>query len=424
LLPPSPPAQRGKNRRAAFATGLTGLIAVLAPLQGCGPGLGPGDVIYGFVGIEQNQVSSIQQTQGLRRQLDRLQDDFRRLRPRTLLQLVFLPEDRLAEELVRRESSGLGPDLVLSNGDTAIDLAKRNLTRAVTMPDQVLHRLSPALLADFRADDGRIIALPVMTEPQLACFDRRRLPAAPRDTEELLTLSARGVQVGLAIEPVSLFWSSGSLGANNALAAATAGAPLSAGQRRAVVEWMGWLVNANLQQRVTFYANNAQLEEELGKGRADWIPCRSASLQNLRESLGDRLGVAPLPDGPQHRASPVNRLKAWSFGRNSSPRQRRTAEAFASFSTNPLVQRNLTIGSRANLPVNRFVQVPVQSSEELRVLVAAKEQANDSLSIASLVRGRPEVLSQAQDTISQLVFGELTPEQAASRFITILGRGR
>lgn len=409
-------------RRKGRATLVAALIAALAPLLGCSPG--PGGVIYGYVGIDNDQENSGRHTLGLRRQITRLNDGFRRLHPGTELQLVFFPEDRLAEELVRRERSGLGPDLVLSNGDTARSLAERGLTRAVTMPTEVQRRLSLPLLEEFRRDDGRLTALPVVIEPQLACFNRSRLPAAPRSTDELLALSARGVQVGLAIAPVSLFWTSGSLGASDALAAAAAGTPLSAAQRQAVVGWMGWLLNASLQQRITFYANDGQLVEELRQNRADWIPCRSGDLQDLRDALGNHLGVSALPDGPRHQASPVNRLKVWSFGRNSSPRQRLTAEAFAAFSINPLVQRNITVGTQATLPVNRFVQVPVQSSEVLQELVTAAEQAANSRTMAALVRGRPGILDLTGNTLSQVVFGELAPEQAASQLITILGDRR
>ncbi len=413
-----PPALRRKGRAALVAA----LIAAQAPLQGCSPG--PGGVIYGYVGIDNDQVHSIRRTQGLRRQITRLKDGFRRLHPGTELQLVFFPEDRLAEELVRRERSGLGPDLVLSNGDTARSLAEGGLTRAVSMPNEVQRRLSPPVLEEFRNGDGRLTALPVVIEPQLACFNRSRLPAAPRSTDELLALSARGVQVGLAISPVSLFWTSGSLGASDALATVAAGTPLSAAQRQTVVGWMGWLLNASLQQRITFYADDGQLVEELRQSRADWIPCRSADLEDLRETLGNRLGVSVLPDGPRHRASPVNRLRVWSFGRNSSPRQRLTAEAFARFSINPLVQRNITVGTQTTLPVNRFVQVPVQSSEVLQELMAAAEQAANSRTVAGLVRGRPDILKLTGNTLSQLVFGELTPEQAATQLIAILGNER
>lgn len=376
------------------------------------------------MGIDSDQAASNGLALGVRRQFARLEEGFRRLHPDTNLQLVFFPEKLLTEELVRRERNGLGPDLVLSNGATAHTLAERGLLRAVPMPAEVLHRLSPTLLEEFRNDDGSLTGLPVVMEPQLACFNRSRLPAAPRSTDELLSLSARGVQVGLAIDPVSLYWTSGSLGASEALATAAAGAPLSVAQRQSVVDWMGWLLNASLQQRITFYSTQEQLVQELRHNRADWIPCRSADLQELRLSLGSRLGVAELPDGPRHRASPVNRLKVWSFGRNSSPRQRLTAEAFAAYSTNPLVQRNITVGTQSTLPANRFVQVPLQSSQVLRVLVAAVEQAGSSRTMAAMVRGRQGLIERARGTLSQLVFGELTPEQAASQLIAMLGEKR
>lgn len=111
------------------------------------------------MGIDSDQAASNGLALGVRRQFARLEEGFRRLHPDTNLQLVFFPEKLLTEELVRRERNGLGPDLVLSNGTTAHTLAERGLLRAVPMPAEVLHRLSPTLLEEFRNDDGTLTGL-------------------------------------------------------------------------------------------------------------------------------------------------------------------------------------------------------------------------------------------------------------------------
>jgi arabinogalactan oligomer/maltooligosaccharide transport system substrate-binding protein len=193
-------------------------------------------------------------------------------------------------------------------------------------------------------------------------------------------------------------------------------------ERQRITDWLRWLQNASNQQRVSFFADQLSLQNEFRAGRLDWITCSSMSLPRLRKTLGTDLGVAQLPSGPGGLASPVNRLRVLALGRSSSREGRQRAIAFSRFSVNPLVQRNLTLGSQTLLPANRFVKVPVQSSRALEAMVASQQGGQQLTRMVALIHDNDPRLVAAQARITQLVFGEVNPEGAADDLIQLFLR--
>lgn len=95
--------------------------------------------------------------------------------------------------------------------------------------------------------------------------------------------------------------------------------------------------------------------------------------------MGGRLGVAALPDGAAGaKASPINRLRVLTLGRNSSGSGRERALTFSRFGINPMTQRNITVGSRTFPATNRHVRVPVLSSNGLAAMVMAHSQGQNT----------------------------------------------
>jgi hypothetical protein len=171
---------------------------------------------------------------------------------------------------------------------------------------------------------------------------------------------------------------------------------------------------------VVFYGNQEMAEQELAEGRLAWIPCRSTTLPRLRQRLGTHLGVAPLPDGANSMASAVNYIRVMALGRNSTPRARQAAMVFSAFTIKPLVQRTVTQGSYTVLPVERQISVPVSSSQTLTALVRARDQGLQTDQLMRLLRSGDRRPAQLQALISEVVFGELSPEEATPRLINLL----
>jgi hypothetical protein len=72
------------------------------------------------------------------------------------------------------------------------------------------------------------------------------------------------------------------------------------------------------------------------------------------------------------------------------------------------------------LPANRFVSVPVQSSQVLAAMVAAANQGLQANSLAARVPTSDPRIVRVQTLLTTVVFGETSPDAATSQLIRIL----
>ena len=415
--PPAAPKSQGWPGRLLS---LLGGLAVLAPLGGCSPNREWPNLVYVAVGANKDQIITSELREDYQDRLGEVESRFRQIHPDTRFQFGIYPEDQMVEAMRERSRSGLAPDLLLVNGGTALRLLKAGLVDPYPIRKDQLASFNAAELARLRSPDGQLAGLPILVQAQLACFNRERLPKPPATLEELLTASANGHPIGLSMDLYYQFWIVGSTGALPAFDRAVLGQPLNLADRQALTGWLTWLQNASNQQRVSFFPDEPTTEAEFKAGRLDWIPCRSTVLPQLRRVMGSALGVAPLPDGEGHRASPINRLRVLALGRSSSAAGRRRALAFSSYTVNPLTQRTLTLGSQTVLPANRFVSVPVQSSQVLAAMVAAANQGLQANSLAARVPTSDPRIVRVQTLLTTVVFGETSPDAATSQLLRIL----
>jgi len=424
----------GHRAAARLATVAVALGATLV-LGACGNPRAPvarelEGTIYVYVGIAGDHLNNSQENGNLRALFSRFIAGFRQLHPKVGIQLVFFPEDQVPDEVARRHRSGLGPDLMLVNGSNAQVLHARGLSRVVSLPEEITAELAPSLLRNFRVGSGGWSALPVYSQPQVACFNRKVLPQAPATLDELLKASARGAPVGLSLEPVDLYWSAGPLGAATALQRLLLPQPdgprepLAPKDRDGLLRWLNWLDLAGDQQRINFYATTDELLEGLVRGDLAWIACRSRHLVQLKRLMGARLGVAPLPSGPSGRASPIAQLRVWSFGIDSSPQQRQISQALAEFSVNPLVQRATTLSTNETLPVNRYVNIPVSSSRLLAALQEGMDQSEAyELFNVSFLEDEPGEIA-LRKVLATLIFGATNGPQASDLLLKRIDKQR
>ncbi|MFM7677139.1 MAG: extracellular solute-binding protein [Synechococcus sp.] len=392
---------------------LTGGFASLMPAEG--PRL-RGTLYLGVV-LDRDQVLNADTVMDLRGRVEELDKAFRTVYPEVTIQLQVFRSDTIIPELAARVRSGLAPDLLVVSGLFANDLQLLGLTEPTRLGPEERRQFNEAALDRLRLPDGRMTGVPLLFHPEVACFNRSRLDTSPATVEELLQRSAEGTRVGLAAHPLSLYWTAGSLGANGALVEAARGRSLTPEQRQRLRDWLVWLRAASLQHRVTVYADQNQMLKDFHQGRLDWISCSSIDIPTLRQQLGPRLGVAPLPSGPGGDPTPVSRERVMVFGRGSSPEQRRIAEAMVRFSINPLIQRNFTLGTMAVLPVNRFVPPPVNSSATLAALAESQRQSDANPMLVEFVHPGDPRLGALARTLVQLLFGDLDPDAATAVLI-------
>jgi hypothetical protein len=356
-------------------------------------------------------------------QVNQLIKGFQALHPEVEAEINVFREGDLQQAIARRNATGLGPDLIFLDGMTAHSLALAGMVRPMRFPRSTTEQIEPASFDRLRLKNGSFAGLPLLLEPQIACFNRARLAQSPSSLQSLLELAETGIEIGFSLESAGLYWTAGPLGAAPALKALALGQPITQAQHRQIRYWLKWIQTAQLLQHINYYGPEEDLVQGLMKGRLDWIPCHSNSLVRLRQALGKRLAVASLPGDFAGPATPITRERVWAFGVNSSANQRRIAEAFATFTVNPLIQRSLTISIQNQLPVNRHVPPPVASSAVLGAMVTSEQQGQASDEMVKLVPPLDQRRRQLAQLMMRLVFGEISPEQTTDALIKELGDG-
>ena len=357
---------------------------------------------------------------------------FRRLHPTVRLHVQVVHESRLEGNLRQAHRRGLGPDLLLLSSSRAMTLHRKGLIDSVPCT-AASRELEASILPQIKQhvrDQGALTSLPVASEVSLACYDRQRVSAPPQTVDQLLALAASGAPMGLALDPVGLWWTVGAFGATEAVVPVVfGGTPASSGSvgkaRRplqALEPWLEWLRQAGLQSRVDVANNQEELLSGLIAGRLAWVPCYSPYLQSLGQQMGDRLGVSALPAGPAGPASPYVAVRGWAFGRDSSPRQRQLAGELALLSLNPMLQRQITLANQSTLPVNARVSVPFADSGRLAALGQAQQQVLANSRVLALPFSADRLDTMAQ-RIGELVFevitGVLSPRQGAEALLKL-----
>jgi ABC-type glycerol-3-phosphate transport system substrate-binding protein len=379
------------------------------------------------VGVTQTTQVTAEVQSNIQRIFQELERSFRDIHPGVRLEVLVFPEDELVGQVQRRSRSGLGPDLMLVDGDTALELDRQSLSRSLPHPHGVSRNLRPELLPAVTSPTAsghreRLLALPVGLQPQLACYDRRRLQEPPQTLQQLLAASAAGQRFGIHLRLVNLAWSLGATGSLPSVVAITRGEAVTAEQRQALQRWLLWLREAAMQQHISLERSSRTLVEGLRQGHLDWITCRSQDVGRLREHLGEQLGLAPMPDGATHAASPLSTLRVWVLGRNSSDEQRRAAEELVKFTLNPPIQRAFTLHTHGMLPVSQNTPLPLDSSANLTALLGAQQQADEAQSLNSALVGLRDRENQLDQIVTEFHYGHLGLEEATDALIRSLQR--
>jgi len=252
----------------------------------------------------------------------------------------------------QRSWSGLAPDLLLVNGDTALRLRQAGLVDPFPIRKDQMPIFNEEELGRLRSPDGRLEGLPVLVHTQLGCFNRQRQrsPHGPV-ARPLLAVVDRGQH----------------------------GRPASHRQSRAGT--------TAPPDRTPGPDGLAGLDAERQQPAAGYLLPRPAHRRSRIQGRPARLDplsqhrAAPTAQGDGHRASPINRL----------------------------TQLTLTLGSQTVLPANRFVTVPVQSSKGMAAMVAAANQGLQANSLVNLVHINDPRIPRLQTLLTQLVFGEASP---------------
>ena len=401
-----------------------GLLLVALVLSGCSAlsGTKPVMLYLAMVIGKDDRISSDTQRDAKKR-VDLIVSSFQKLYPNVQVQLALYQRSKLISELRRRNAADLGPDLVLTDAQQAKELLREGLTDPLPQTERNTVQTDPTLLKQVRLNDGRLAGQPLVMFPQIACFNTQVIQKPPETLNELLEVGAAGARVGLPVNMDEVLWTAGSLNALPAMAAASRNQALSAEERGRITGWLTWLQQASNQRNITFFENQGQLTTLLGNRELDWISCTSDMLFRLKDRLGDDLGIAPLPSGPNGSAAPMNLLRVLALGKDSSAHQRSIAIALSDYVTNPLLQRNLSLLSTSFVPVNPDVMIATKSSKNLAALELALKDSQIQGDNLTAIEGDGPTTETMTNLLIPLVFGVSQPQTTTDELISILSQG-
>lgn len=404
------------------------LLALLAGMvSGCNPGLprvlrvaksttDPGEL---------NMEESMRDRHVVKEVATLLQD----FDPGLRLYPTSISQANLIKEIRRQTGSGLGPDLIITNGTNALALLDQTLTEPVTLTPKQKAQISPIALERVTTPGGVIAGIPMSQYVQLACYDKRRLPTPPKTLKALETASSQGKVFGFAMHLEDLYWTLGGFAATSALQTSLDQQATSAADSRRLLAWLDWMRSASFQQNVLFLNDQMGLRSQFIQGKLDWITCWSSQLPQLRAELKEHLGITTLPSGPIGQATPITRLQVWSLGRNSSARQRRESIALLQFMVEPWAQKTMALKYRTSFPINPQVAPIVQrqlagehfiSNDSVELGLTDKPSTRHANTLLAALGAKPEQMKRVNSILNSVVFGTSTSTEAAEALQTSL----
>jgi ABC-type glycerol-3-phosphate transport system substrate-binding protein len=352
-------------------------------------------------------------------------DHIKSVDPSIRPQLTLSSQRNFVDEIEGQTRSGFGPDLLITDSDTALELYQRKLVDPIEI-DSEDRADTPSFLFDLvTAKDGQLVGRPVNQFVQLACFNKERLPSPPQTLEEM-EKDSEDNNFGMALQLKDLFWSAESFDAGDAMEAALAKLPPDTKRQANVTDWLRWLENASYQQNIRFLNDQRSLREAFVKGELDWITCWSSNLRELRNQMQQKLALAPLPKGPSNRPKATTKLQVWSLGRNSSRMQREKALVMIDFISKPWAQKTYALAGRNSLPVNRraaaIVAAKIPGGTEALLMYAQqslKENAAKGQSKARVFRD-PARYRAISDALLDTIYDVSSPEESSQKILKSL----
>jgi ABC-type glycerol-3-phosphate transport system substrate-binding protein len=352
-------------------------------------------------------------------------DHIKSVDPSIRPQLTLSSQRNFVDEIEGQTRSGFGPDLLITDSDTALELYQRKLVDPIEI-DSEDRADTPSFLFDLvTAKDGQLVGRPVNQFVQLACFNKERLPSPPQTLEEM-EKDSEDNNFGMALQLKDLFWSAESFDAGDAMEAALAKLPPDTKRQANVTDWLRWLENASYQQNIRFLNDQRSLREAFVKGELDWITCWSSNLRELRNQMQQKLALAPLPKGPSKRPKATTKLQVWSLGRNSSRMQREKALVMIDFISKPWAQKTYALAGRNSLPVNRraaaIVAAKIPGGTEALLMYAQqslKENAAKGQSKARVFRD-PARYRAISDALLDTIYDVSSPEESSQKILKSL----
>ena len=336
-------------------------------------------------------------------------DDFNDLNSDTIVSYKLITNKDLLQNGKVLTRLGLGPDIILSSSRNLISLkALKMISSPPPTPSKVLGEFLPDSLNVLR-EGSQLQALPAFQTMTLMCYDRRHIASPPSTPRDLKTLADKGLKIGLANDLPFVLWMTSILTNNRSSASSLAF------KKRFILGLTEWLTWSQRNPNVITSSKQDYLNKGLIDGKLSLISCPSFWVSSLSLGMNHYLGIAPLPTGG---ARPIADLFVWTFGRNSSTQQRKSALKFVLFTTNSEQQRRMAELNGSLISINNETLINKKEHPSLYQLALAGEKAR--FLNMSQIHHVNQVRPQLQHLLDEVNAGQKTAQEAALTISTLL----
>lgn len=307
---------------------------------------------------------------------------------------------------LRRFSNASSPDLLLAAHDWVQELAANGTIAEISplVDAELLQRFRPLTLEGMRTRQG-LYGLPLAVEVQVLYYNKTFVENPARTLDDLVLQATAERPVLLPADFQSASWGIGAFGGR--LFDENYQVVLNQG---GFLEWLTWLQGAKANPGIQLGRDIDALRAQFQRGEAAYFVGSSAALSELRQELGDALGVAILPAGPESNANPFLQITGFVFNSRSSAEQQALAIEFIKFATS-VEQQTLWLARMGILPSNAAVSAEISSPEETLL-----QQLNSAMLLPNLPQ-TAAVERYGNDAYTLVLDDGATPEQAVQEMV-------
>ncbi len=315
----------------------------------------------------------------------------------------FVPADELVERYTVTSEQGLGPDVFIAPNSALRDLADAGLIRY--LPDDTLNPSAyyNAALATAMYQN-KLYGIPFSMRPTAMYYNLDLIETPATTLSELVTQTEMGTGVALNTQFREILWGIQAYGGqvidDNGRITLNQGA---------FTNWLNWLLTANANPEMFLSRDATTLRRLFIDGRVAYYMGSPDELPLLREQMGeDKVGVAPLPAGPNGASGPLMQSDVLLFNPSSAPNAQEHAIELALFLTN-LEQANVFMRDLQLVPANRQVRVDLRTYPAIAGFIA---QTRTAINIPYLSQVT-QLLEDGDDMLLRVLEGVVAPNIAA-----------
>jgi arabinogalactan oligomer/maltooligosaccharide transport system substrate-binding protein len=233
--------------------------------------------------------------------------------PEATINVLQIPFDQVFNKFQNEVTSGGGPDMFIAPNDSLGAQIRAGLLADLSEYVPALQEQNVSQTAiDGMSLDGKLYAIPESFKAVALYYNKSKVATPPTTTEELLAAVQGDNTLVLNQNAYHNFGWLQAFGGQLMDESGVCVADQTGG-----AEWLQYLADLKAESNVTFSTDGGQADSLFKEARADMIINGPWVLGDYRASLGDDLGVAPMP-GAAEPAGPLTGVDGFYVSVNSA----------------------------------------------------------------------------------------------------------